>query len=63
MGGSHGYLAIDPDMNPILIVSGAGVTARGTLPLSSNLALAPTIAKLLGVALPTAKAQPLKLQR
>lgn len=62
VGGSHGYLASDPDMNAILIVSGRGVTARGKMPLQSNLDLAPTIANLLGVALPSAKGKPLPLR-
>jgi predicted AlkP superfamily pyrophosphatase or phosphodiesterase len=61
VGGSHGYLASDPEMNPILIVSGNGVTARGQLALQSNLDIAPTIAQLLGVKLPTAKGKPLPI--
>lgn len=58
-GGSHGYLASDPDMNPIFIASGPGVGRRGTLGVVSNLDLAPTIAKLLGVSLPSAKGKAL----
>ena len=62
VGGSHGYLASESDMNPILIISGNGVTARGKLDLQSNLDIAPTIAKLLGITLPTAKGRPLPLR-
>jgi len=61
-GGSHGYLASDPDMHPIFIASGYGVRKGVQLGLVSNLDVAPTIAKLLGVSLPTAKGKPLRLQ-
>jgi CubicO group peptidase (beta-lactamase class C family)/predicted AlkP superfamily pyrophosphatase or phosphodiesterase len=61
-GGSHGYLASESDMNPIFIASGRGVRAGGKLTQVSNLELAPTIAQLLGVSLPTAKAKPIPLQ-
>ena len=62
VGGSHGYLASETDMNPILIVSGRGVTARGQWATQSNLDIAPTIAQLLGVPLPSAKGKPLPLR-
>ncbi len=61
VGGSHGYLASDTDMNPIFIVSGRGVKAGVKLGVVSNLDIAPTIAKLLGIALPSAKGKPLPL--
>ncbi len=54
-GGSHGYLASDPDMNPIFIASGYRVAAQGKMGTVSNLDIAPTIAKLLRVSLPSAK--------
>jgi predicted AlkP superfamily pyrophosphatase or phosphodiesterase len=57
-GGSHGYLASDPDMNPIFIASGYRVRAQGRLSQVSNLDIAPTIAQLLGVKLPSAKGKP-----
>jgi predicted AlkP superfamily pyrophosphatase or phosphodiesterase len=60
--GSHGYLASDPEMDALFIASGYGVRA-GALPAKiSNLDVAPTIAKLLGVPLPSAKGKPLPLQ-
>lgn len=60
--GSHGYLASDPDLDALFIASGYGVKP-GALPAKiSNVDVAPTIAKLLGVALPTAKGKPLPLQ-
>ncbi len=61
VGGSHGYLASEADMNPIFIASGRGVKAGVRLGLVSNLDIAPTIAKLLGIALPSAKGKPLPL--
>ncbi|MBL8214440.1 MAG: alkaline phosphatase family protein [Bryobacterales bacterium] len=58
-GGSHGYLALDKDMNPIVIVSGKGVKP-GPLPRPiANVDIAPTVAKLLGVSLPGAKGKPI----
>ena len=62
LSGSHGYLASDPDMNPIFIASGAGVRAGVKLDRVSNIDLAPTIARLLGVSLPTAKGRPITLK-
>ena len=62
VGGSHGYLASDSEMNPIFIASGRGVRAGGKLGQVSNLDIAPTIAQLLGVSLPTAKGKPLPLR-
>ncbi|MEO8368350.1 MAG: ectonucleotide pyrophosphatase/phosphodiesterase [Candidatus Solibacter sp.] len=60
--GSHGYVASDPELDAIFIAAGYGVRA-GALPATiSNLDVAPTIAKLLGVALPSAKGKPLPIQ-
>lgn len=60
-GGSHGYLASDPDMNAIFIASGYRVRAQGRLGEVSNLAIAPTIAQLLGVKLPSAQGRPVPI--
>lgn len=62
IGGSHAYLASDPDLHPIFIASGYGVRRGVQLGLVSNLDVAPTIARLLGVSLPAAKGKPLPLQ-
>lgn len=62
VGGSHGYLASETDMNPIFIASGRGVRAGVKLGTVSNVDLAPSIAQLLGVPLPTAKGKPIPLQ-
>ena len=60
--GSHGYLNSDPEMDALFIARGFGVRT-GALPgRISNLDVAPTIAKLLGVPLPSAKGKPLPLQ-
>jgi predicted AlkP superfamily pyrophosphatase or phosphodiesterase len=63
VGGSHGYLASEKDMNPIFIASGRGVKAGTQLPATvSNLDIAPTIAGLLSVQLPSAGGKPIRLQ-
>ncbi|MGA2117988.1 MAG: ectonucleotide pyrophosphatase/phosphodiesterase [Bryobacteraceae bacterium] len=61
-GGSHGYLASDPDMDAIFIASGYGVRRGAKLDKVANIDIAPTIAKLLGVALPTAKGKAIPLE-
>ena len=61
-GGSHGYLASDPEMAAIFIAAGYGVHAGAKLDKIANIDVAPTIAKLLGVSLPTAKGTPIPLQ-
>ena len=58
---SHGYLASDPDMDPIFIASGYGVRAGASLGKIANIDVAPTIADLLGVRLPTAKGNPIPI--
>ena len=60
--GSHGYLASDPEMDALFIASGYGVRAGALTGRISNVDVAPTIAKLLGVPLPSAKGKPLPLQ-
>jgi len=60
--GSHGYLASDPEMDALFIASGYGVRAGALAGRISNVDVAPTIAKLLGVSLPSAKGKPLPLQ-
>ncbi len=59
--GSHGYLASDPEMEAIFIASGYGVRPGQKPAKVANIDVAPTIAKLLGVALPTAKGKPIPL--
>lgn len=58
--GAHGYLNSDPDMQAIFIASGAHIRRGVDLGRISNLQVAPTIAKLLGVSLPAATRPPLE---
>lgn len=60
--GSHGYLASDPDLDAIFIASGYGVKPGLKLDRVATIDVAPTIARLLGVALPTAKGKALTLE-
>jgi predicted AlkP superfamily pyrophosphatase or phosphodiesterase len=57
--GAHGYLNTDPDMQALFIASGAGIRKGTKLDRISNLRVAPTIAKILGVSLPAAQQAPL----
>ena len=60
--GSHGYLASDPDLDAIFIASGYGVKAGAKLDAVRSIDVAPTIAKLLSLPLPTAKGKALNLE-
>ncbi len=60
--GGHGYLASDPDMDALFIASGYGVRRGGRMDRVQNIDVAPTVAALLGVVLPTAKGKPIPLQ-
>ncbi len=57
--GQHGYLNTDPDMEALFIASGAHIRPGVDLGSISNLRVAPTVAKILGVTLPEATQQPL----
>jgi predicted AlkP superfamily pyrophosphatase or phosphodiesterase len=57
--GTHGYLNTDPDMQALFIASGAHIRPGTDLGTITNLSVAPTIAKLLGVSLPAARQPPL----
>lgn len=54
---SHGYLPENPKMYSMLIYSGAGVKSGTTIGHARNLDVAPTIARLLALELPSAKGQ------
>ncbi|HTS63427.1 MAG TPA: ectonucleotide pyrophosphatase/phosphodiesterase [Candidatus Acidoferrales bacterium] len=60
-GGSHGYAATDPDMDAIFIASGYGIRGGANPRAIANIDVAPTIAKLLGVDLPSAKGKALPI--
>lgn len=53
-GGTHGYPSSDPELDGIFIANGAGIKKGVKVDRVSNLDVAPTIARLLDVALPTA---------
>jgi predicted AlkP superfamily pyrophosphatase or phosphodiesterase len=57
--GAHGYLNSNPDMEALFIASGAHIRRGVDLGAITNLRVAPTIAKILGVSLPEAKQAPL----
>ncbi len=57
--GAHGYLPDNSELEATCVLSGAGVRHGGSLGKISNLQIAPTIAKLLELELPTAKSPPL----
>jgi predicted AlkP superfamily pyrophosphatase or phosphodiesterase len=58
-GGTHGYLPDDPEMLGTLVLWGHGVEPGARPGRASNLDVAPTIARLLGIELPTADGKPL----
>ena len=58
-GGTHGYASTDPELDGIFIASGAGIKQGVRIERARNLDVAPTIARLLGVALPTAEGRAL----
>lgn len=57
--GAHGYLNSDPDMQAILVASGAGIKRGVKTPSKPNVDVAATIAKLLGVDLKGIEGKPL----
>jgi predicted AlkP superfamily pyrophosphatase or phosphodiesterase len=57
--GTHGYLNTDSDMEALFIASGAHIRHGVNLGSITNLRVAPTIAKILDVSLPTATQSPL----
>ena len=54
-GGTHGYLPDQPDLYATLVLSGRGIRPGAELGLVRNIDVAPTIAKLLDVKMPTAE--------
>ncbi len=55
--GTHGFLATNPKMNATFVASGRGIPRGKKIGLVKNIDIAPTIASLLGVALPSADGQ------
>ncbi|HWL09475.1 MAG TPA: ectonucleotide pyrophosphatase/phosphodiesterase [Planctomicrobium sp.] len=56
-GGTHGYMPQHPEMQAMLVIAGAGIRPGTDLGQVSNLDVAPTMAALLGVSMPTADGQ------
>jgi predicted AlkP superfamily pyrophosphatase or phosphodiesterase len=61
--GGHGFEPERPEMLAALIFNGAGVERRGSLGIVNNASVAPTLARLLGVAIPNTEHGPLSLTR
>jgi predicted AlkP superfamily pyrophosphatase or phosphodiesterase len=59
--GGHGFSPEAPEMRAAFFISGAGVARHRDLGVIDMRQIAPTVAQLLGVSLPTAKATPLRL--
>ncbi|MFG0295186.1 MAG: alkaline phosphatase family protein [Maioricimonas sp. JB045] len=59
-GGTHGYLPDQSDMLGTLIISGYGVRPGQKLGKVRSVDVAPTIARLLGLEMPTAEGRPLE---
>jgi hypothetical protein len=57
--GTHGYLPDRPEMRASLFIMGRGIAAGRNLGLVDMRQVAPTIAMILGVSLPSAKAEKL----
>lgn len=58
-GGTHGYPNSDPELDGIFIAQGAGIRRGVKVDRVRNLDVAPTIARLLDIALPTADGKPM----
>ena len=58
--GTHGHLPDQPALLATCVVWGAGVKPGTELGKISNLSIAPTIARILGIKLPTAEGKPLE---
>ena len=52
--GAHGYPNTEPLMQAIFVASGRGIRRVGEIPSFPNVEVAPTMARLLGISLPTA---------
>lgn len=61
--GAHGYLSTDPDMNAIFVASGAGIRKGAALGQVRNVDVAPTVARLLGIALNRVEGKALEVLR
>ena len=60
--GSHGFSPDFPEMRASFFVSGAGIAHHRDLGVIDMLQIAPTVARILNLSMPTAKAQPLQIE-
>ena len=60
LSGTHGYLPDQPNMLSLCIVSGPGLKADTKLGKIRAIDIAPTVARILGIELPTAEGKPLE---
>jgi predicted AlkP superfamily pyrophosphatase or phosphodiesterase len=58
--GTHGYAASDPELDGVFLIAGYGIKAGVRLERVANLDVAPTLAELLGVALPDVEGRVLR---
>ncbi len=63
LSGTHGYLPDQPDMLSLCIVRGPGLKAGTKLGKVRAIDIAPTVAEILGLQLPTAQGKPLDIPR
>src|SRR5262249_58154724 len=57
--GTHGYFPDHPEMRATFMAAGPGITRRGALGEIDMRDIAPTVAKILNVQLPSAEGRPL----
>jgi hypothetical protein len=57
--GAHGFLSTEPRMHTGFIAAGAGIRPGVPLPLLRQIDIAPTIARLLGLTMPSADGVPM----
>jgi predicted AlkP superfamily pyrophosphatase or phosphodiesterase len=57
--GTHGYFPAHPEMRATFMIAGPGLAKKGSLGEIDMRAIAPTLAKILGVSLPGAASKPL----
>ena len=62
-GGAHGYAPTHPELLASFIIAGPGIAAGKNLGEIDMRAIAPTLARLMGVPLPTADLKPLDVLR
>jgi predicted AlkP superfamily pyrophosphatase or phosphodiesterase len=58
--GTHGYHPRHPDNHAFFLAAGAGIARGGTLPTITSRQVAPTIARVLGIAMPGVEGQALE---